>query len=180
MMNGGRREHDTSLFYKGTDMAGATDYQYFYDESGLTNVRGTAGPEDKPLDATITRAPDGKSARLSAKSDGILSYRTTFFTGEKGEKQGMKMENFEGGIRTSVVTISEDSKKVVMESYKAGVLSTRTTRSVEKGVILLVSQEEFDAQGKLTQRTDYDSKGAASTVTTFGADGAAKETHDAG
>lgn len=166
----GRREHDTL-----TGPDGKANFWYLYDENGLTSARGDSAGDDKPFEITVTHNKDGNLAQIAAKTDGILSFRSTPIYDEKGEDAGNKMEVFENGIISSVILAK--GKTAITETYTDGVLASRKTITTSEGnAVISISNEEFDANGKLAKRTEYNKDGTASAVTTYNPDGTVKST----
>lgn len=168
----GRREHDA---IKGPQSK--ANFWYLYDENGLTSARADSAADNKPFEINITHNKDGNLAQMTAKTDGILSFRSTPIYDDKGEGVGNKMESFDNGILSSAVTIKD--KSAVTETYKDGVLASRKTIITGEGnTMQSISNEEFDDNGKLTKRTEYNKDGTASAVTTYNADGSVKSTRN--
>ncbi len=166
----GRREHDEVTSSKGTN-----NVRYLYDQIGLVTIKLVPATGDESTEIGLVRDKDGKIAELNQKTNGVVDYRSTPLYDEKGENAGSKMELFENGVLTGIMSVKDNSATV--DSYKNGVLTAR--RKFAKGADganINISSEEFDANGKLTQSTAFSVDGKALTVTTYNPDGSVKST----
>ena len=166
----GRREHDEVTSSKGTN-----NIRYLYDQIGLVTIKLAPAAGDESMEIGLVRDKDGKVAELNQKTNGVVNYRSTPIYDEEGKGAGNKTEVFDNGVLTDVMSVNDDS--ATAESYKNGVLTAR--RKFAKGADganINVSDEEFDANGKLTKSTAFSVDGKALTVTTYNEDGSVKST----
>lgn len=168
----GRRDSDA-----GSSARGKMTVQYFYNEEGLSRFT-TTGDKDKPDEITLSRAPNGSVSQMVTKEEGVLSGRMIPMIDGEGKSTGLRMEDFKGGLLSSVLIMNFKGQSATREEYDAGVLVSRKVLTVDdQAGQKLQRLEEFEA-GHLQKRTEYDENGAVKTITTFNADGSVKTTQN--